>query len=55
MVFQRVCVCCAYVPIMLFVLYVCILRECESARVTARLVCGRMRCGAWEDMSWWSM
>ena len=34
--------------VLLFVLHVCILRECEDARVTAMLVWGRKRCGCGE-------
>ena len=30
--------------VLLFVLHVCMLRECEGARVTAMLVWGWMRC-----------
>ena len=31
-----------------FGLHVCMLRECEGARVTAMLVCGQGRCGCGE-------
>ena len=34
--------------VLLFVLHVCMLRECECARVTEMLVWGSMRCGCGE-------
>ena len=34
--------------VLLFVLHVCMLRECEGARVTEMLVWGWMRCGCGE-------
>ena len=35
----------AVMLVLLFVLYVCMLRECEGARVTEMLVWGWRRCG----------
>ena len=32
-------------PVLLFVLHVCLLRECDGARLTAMLVWRMMRCG----------
>ena len=37
--------------VLLFVLHVCLLRECDGARLTAMLVWGWMRCG--ECMAYW--
>ena len=39
--------------VLLFVLYVCMLRECEGARVTAMLVWGRRRCACGERVYGW--
>ena len=36
----------AVMCVLLFVLYVCMLRECDGARLTAMLVWGWMRCGS---------
>ena len=43
--------------VLLFVLHVCMLRECEGARLTAMLVWGMMRCGCSECMAcgWYTL
>ena len=41
----------AVMRVLLFVLHVCTLRECEGARLTAMLVWGWMRCGCGECMA----
>ena len=37
--------------VLLFILHVCMLRECESARVSVMLVCEWMRCVCEEYMA----
>ena len=41
--------------ILLFVLHVCVLRECEGARVMAMLMWGQERCGCGECVYGWYM
>ena len=38
--------------VLLFVLHVCIMRECEHARVTAMLVWGMDKVWLWDKRSW---
>ena len=40
--------------VLLFVLHVCMLRECEGARVTAILVWGWMGCGEYRACGWYT-
>ena len=41
------------VTVMHVLLFVCVLRECEGARVTEMLVCVRGRCGCGECVYGW--
>ena len=40
--------------VLLFVLHVCLLRECDGARLTEMLVWGRMRCGECGACGWYT-
>ena len=40
--------------VLLFVLYVCLLRECDGAVLTAMLVWGWMRCGERRACGWYT-
>ena len=40
--------------VLLFVLHVCLLRECDGARLTAMLMWGWMRCGECRAYGWYT-
>ena len=44
----------AVMHVLLFVLHVCLLRECDGARLTAMLVWGWMRCGECKACGWYT-